>query len=179
MSDTGKAHQPIRRVVTGHDDRGSAKVIVDGEAMNIRPSPTPGQYSTLMWCTDSMPCDMPVGEGAEDMGNRILGTYPPVNGTRFMIAEYPPGNTARMHRTETIDYIIVLDGEIDMELDEGRMVHLKRGDVMIQRGTYHAWINRGSETCRMAFVLIDAKPLGIGDPVPRGGIAGDPHPPKH
>ena len=179
MSDTGKAHQPIRRVVTGHDDRGSAKVIVDGEATNIRPSPRPGQYSTLMWCTDSMPCDMPVGEGAEDMGNRILGTYPPVNGTRFMIAEYPPGNTARMHRTETIDYIIVLDGEIDMELDEGRMVHLKRGDVMIQRGTYHAWINKGSETCRMAFVLIDAKPLGIGDPVPRGGIAGDPHPPKH
>lgn len=164
---------PIRRVVTGHDGNGSAKVIVDGEAGNIRGGSSPGQFSTLMWCTDSAPCTMPVGEDAEDMGARTLGTYPPVNGTRFMIAEYPPGNHPRMHRTETIDYIIVLDGKIDMELDEGRMVTLNRGDVLIQRGTYHAWINRYDETCRMAFVLIDAEPLGIGKPVPRGGVAGE------
>ena len=118
---------------------------------------------------------MPVGEDAADMGALKLGTYPPVNGTRFMIADYPPSNIPRMHRTETIDYIIVLDGKIDMELDEGRMVTLNKGDVMIQRGTYHAWINRYEENCRMAFVLIDAEPLGIGKPVPRGGIAGDAH----
>jgi hypothetical protein len=165
--------QPIRRVVTGHDDKGSAKAIIDGPAQNVRGGSSPGQFTTLMWSTDAMPCDMPIGETAEDMGSRKLGTYPPINGTRFMIAEYPPGNHPRMHRTETIDYIVVLDGEIDMEMDEGRMVTLRRGDVMIQRGTYHSWINRSSEVCRMAFVLIDAKPLGIGTPVPRGSIVGD------
>jgi hypothetical protein len=53
------------------------------------------------------------------------------------------------------------------------MVTMKRGDVMIQRGTYHSWINRSAEVCRMAFVLMDAEPLGIGDPVPRGAIVGD------
>ena len=130
-------------MVTGHDENNVAKVIIDDIATNAKSS-RPGQISTLMWCTDSMPCDMPVGEHAEDMGQRILGTYPPVNGTRFMIAEYPPGNVPRRHRTETIDYIIVLSGEIDMELDKGETVTLKTGDVMIQRGTYHAWINRGS-----------------------------------
>ena len=72
---------PIRRIVTGHDDAGSAKVIIDGAAQNIR-SNRPGSYTTLMWATDSMPCDMPVGEKVEDMGDRKLGTYPPVNGTR-------------------------------------------------------------------------------------------------
>ena len=113
---------PIRRIVTGHDSNGSAKVIIDGDAQNVRTGSSPGQYTTLMWCTDSMPGAMPLGEDAEDMGARKLGTYPPVNGTRFMIAEYPPDNIPRMHRTETIDYIIVLDGEIDMELDEGRVV---------------------------------------------------------
>ena len=159
---------PIRRVVTGHEADGSATVIIDGEATNMKTS-RPNQYSTLMWATDSMPCDMPVGRDAEDMGERKLGTYPPVNGTRFMIAEYPPGNHPRRHRTETIDYIVVLSGEIDMELDKGEMVTLKSGDVMIQRGTYHAWINKGSVPCRMAFVLIDAKPLGIGEPLTREG----------
>ncbi|MDB5572307.1 MAG: cupin 2 protein [Hyphomicrobiales bacterium] len=165
--------QPIRRIVTGHDSENHAVVLIDEVATNVRGTSSPGQYTTLMWCSDTMPVEMPVGEDAEDMGARKLGTYPPVNGTRFMISEYPPGNIPKMHRTETIDYIVVLDGEIDMELDDGRMVTMKRNDVMIQRGTNHAWINRGPGICRMAFVLIDAKPLGIGDPVPRGGIVGD------
>ena len=157
----------IRRVVTGHDDKGQATVITDGVATNERAGAAVGQYSTLMWCTDSMPCDMPVGEDAEDMGARKLGTYPPVNGTRFMIAEYPPGNVPRMHRTETIDYIIVLSGEIEMELDNKEYVTIRQDDVMIQRGTYHAWRNVSDKPCRMVFVLVDAKPLGIGHALPR------------
>jgi quercetin dioxygenase-like cupin family protein len=156
---TGKA-QAIRRVVTGHDDENVAKVLIDGPAQNIRGN-RPGQFTTLMWCTDSAPCTMPVGENAEDMGDRKLGTYPPVGGTRFMISEYPPNNNPIMHRTETIDYIIVLSGKIDMELDKSEVVTLKQGDVMIQRGTNHAWRNRYDETCRMAFVLVDAVPLGF------------------
>lgn len=157
----------IRRVVTGHDENGKAKVIIDGIAGNERAGSAAGQYNTLMWCTDAMPCDMPIGEDAEDMGGRKLGTYPPVNGTRFMIADYPPGNIPRMHRTETIDYIIVLDGEIEMELDDKEVVTIRQGDVMIQRGTYHAWRNVSDRPCSMAFVLVDAKPLGIGHALPR------------
>ena len=153
-------HTPIRRVVTGHTADNFATVIVDGDANNVRGN-RPGQYTTLMWCTDGAPADMAVGLDVEDMGDRKLGTYPPVNGTRFMIAEYPPNNAAVMHRTETIDYIIVLSGKIDMELDKGEIVTIKQGDVMIQRGTNHAWINRYDEVCRMVFVLVDAKPLGF------------------
>jgi quercetin dioxygenase-like cupin family protein len=151
---------PIRRIVTGHDSANKAKVLIDAPAPNIR-SGRPGQFTTLMWCTDGAPADMAVGEDAEDMGNRKLGTYPPVNGTRFMIAEYPPGNHPTMHRTETIDYIIVLSGRIDMELDDGELVSMGPGDVMVQRGTNHAWINRYDEVCRMVFVLVDAEPLGF------------------
>lgn len=161
------ARKPIRRVVTGHDGGGKAKVLIDAIATNEKAGSAAGQYSTLMWCTDAMPAAMPIGEDIEDMGARSLGTYPPVNGTRFMIAEYPPGNTPRRHRTETVDYIIVLDGEIAMELDDGQWVTLRQGDVMIQRGTYHAWRNTSGKPCRMAFVLIDAQPLGIGHALPR------------
>ena len=98
------------------------------------------------------------------MGARILGTAPPPKGTRFAVIDFPPGNTAHMHRTETIDYVIVLEGEIEMDMDQST-VRLKAGDVMVQRGTNHAWANRSSARARVAFVLIDAEPLGIGQPV--------------
>ena len=76
-----------------------------------------------------------------------------------------------MHRTETIDYVIVIYGEVEMDLDDST-VKLRAGDVLVQRGTNHAWVNRGSEPARIAFVLIDAQPLGIGHPVERGIKAG-------
>ena len=97
------------------------------------------------------------------MGARILGTAPPENGTRFIVMEFAPGVESEMHRTETIDYIAVLDGEIDMEMDNST-VKLRAGDVMVQRGTNHAWVNRGTVPARLAIVLLDAKPLGIGHP---------------
>ena len=75
------------------------------------------------------------------------------------------------HRTRTIDYAIVLDGEIDMLLDDTE-VHVKAGDILVQQGTNHAWVNRGRETARAAFVLLDSKPLGIGHPIVRGMKAG-------
>ena len=153
---------PIRRVVTGHDVKGVAKVLIDGPVTHVRSS-RPGSASRLMWSTDATPADISMGEDVEDMGGRILGTPPPANGTRFTINDIPPGRPGRMHRTETIDYAIVLAGEIDMEMDDST-VKLKTGDVVIQRGTNHSWVNRGSETARIAFVLIDAKPLGIGHP---------------
>jgi len=162
---------PIRRVVTGHDANNVAKVLIDGPATN-RKYPPSGAVATLIWTTDSMPADNAIGEDAEDMGARILGTAPPPNGTRFTINDYPPGNTGVMHRTETIDYVLVLSGEIDMVMDDST-VTLKAGDVMVQRGTNHAWVNRGTEVARVAFVLIDAKPLGIGKPVTGAATPGD------
>jgi quercetin dioxygenase-like cupin family protein len=158
-------YPPIRRVVTGHDKSGKAKVLIDGPAEN-RKLPGPGAVSTLMWVTDAMPCDMPLGEDAEDMGARIVGTPPPANGTRFAVLEVPPGNTPAMHRTETIDYVIVISGEIEMDMDDST-VKLKAGDILIQRGTHHAWANRSDAPAKIAVVLIDAKPLGIGHAVRR------------
>ena len=155
--------KPIRRVVTGHDENNLAKVLIDGEATNTRSS-QPGRLSTLIWSTDATPADNAIGEDIEDLGARVLGTAPPAGGTRFTINDIPPGAEGAMHRTETLDYVIVLSGELDMEMDEGT-VTLKAGDVMVQRGTYHSWINRGTDYARVAFVLIDAKPLGIGRPL--------------
>jgi len=161
---------PIRRVVTGHDDDNVAKVILDGPATNARTGGS-GNVSTLIWCTDAMPADIAIGETAEDMGARRLGTPPPPNGTRFAVIDFPPGNKPTMHRTETIDYVIVLSGRIDMDMDDST-VTLQAGDIMVQRGTNHAWVNRSDAPARVAFVLIDAKPLGIGHPVQRGGTPG-------
>jgi quercetin dioxygenase-like cupin family protein len=162
------AYPPIRRVVTGHDANQTAKVLIDGVATNRRPSKS-GGMSTLIWCTDRSPADVPVGENAEDMGARVLGTPPPPNGTRFTVNDIPPGRSGPMHRTETIDYVIVLAGELEMQMDDST-VKLKAGDVLVQRGTNHAWINRGTEPARVAFILVDANPLGIGHPVTGGAI---------
>ncbi|HUZ73400.1 MAG TPA: cupin domain-containing protein [Stellaceae bacterium] len=153
---------PIRRVVTGHDANNVAKVLIDGPPTNN--AGAPGRSRVLMWCTDRAPCDIAIGESVEDMGARKLGTAPPPGGTRFTINDFPPGATGAMHRTETVDYCLVLAGEIDMEMDNST-IHLKAGDVVIQRGTHHAWTNRGTEPARIAFVLVDAKPLGIGHPI--------------
>jgi quercetin dioxygenase-like cupin family protein len=161
------SHQPlpaVRRVVTGHDSKAVAKVLSDGPAANRRSTRPGGGGSTLIWCSDQMPVDIAIGEDVEDMGARVLGTPPPPNGTRFTVNDIPPGNTPVMHRTETLDYVLVLSGTVDMELDDSTTT-LHAGDVVVQRGTNHAWINRGTEMARVAFILVDAKPLGLGRPV--------------
>jgi quercetin dioxygenase-like cupin family protein len=77
------------------------------------------------------------------------------------VIEFAPGLAPRNHRTDSIDYIVVLSGEIDMDL-EGSTVHLRAGDVMVQRGTIHNWVNRGTAPCVLAVVLVDAKPVEAG-----------------
>ena len=163
MANDKPNYPPIRRVVTGHDAKNTAKVIWDGPATNAK-YPAAGTVSTLIWCTDRAPADIAVGEKIEDMGACIIGTAPPAKGSRFAIIDFPPGNTSHMHRTETVDYVIIIEGEIEMDMDDST-VKLKAGDVMVQRGTNHAWANRGNKRARVAFVLIDAEPLGIGNPV--------------
>lgn len=162
MTDRQGGFGSIRRVVTGHDGGHVAKVIQDAPAENRRSS-RPEVRSTLIWSTDRTPADISVVDEVEDMGARKLGTQPPHGGTRFVVMEFLPGASGVMHRTETIDYIAVLEGEIEMDMDRST-VRLKAGDVMVQRGTNHAWKNRGTCKARLAIVLIDAKPLGIGNP---------------
>ena len=170
MASETPSSSAIRRVVTGHDAGQVARVLTDGPATNAK-YPGAGIVSTLIWSTDRTPADIAVGEGVEDMGARILGSAPPPNGTRFAVIDFPPGNPPIMHRTETLDYVVVLSGEIDMDMDAST-VKLKAGDVMVQRGTNHSWVNRGTERARLAVVLIDATPLGIGHPVSGAVSAG-------
>jgi quercetin dioxygenase-like cupin family protein len=145
----------VRRVVTGHDESGRAVVKIDEVCKNIV-SRRPGQSSCVVWTTESFPVDN-TGDG--DQGTRQVGTTLR-NGTVFRINEFAPGVAPRNHRTDSIDYAVVIAGEIDMQLDDS-VVHLKAGDVVVQRGTIHNWVNRGTAPCIMAFVLIDAKPVEV------------------
>lgn len=160
---------PIRRIVTGHDAQNLAKVIMEGPATNTRWG-SEGNTSTLIWSTDRTPSDISIGADVEDLGARKIGTPPPPNGTRFTVNVIPPGTTGKMHRTETVDYVIVMAGEVEMELDDSTIT-MKAGDVLVQRGTNHAWHNRGTVPARIAFVLMDAQPLGIGHALKAGESA--------
>ena len=120
----------LRRVVTDHDEKGRSIVAVDETCSNVI-SRRPGHQSCVAWT------------GAD--------------GTIFRIVEYQPGVAPRRHRTETIDYAVVVAGEIDMQLDDST-VHLRAGDVLVQQATLHDWINRGTVPCVIAFVLVPAKP---------------------
>ncbi len=143
----------LRRVVTGHDAGGKAIVRIDELCKNVI-SRRPRHQSCVVWSTGSFPAD---NSGDEDGAARELGSTDP-GGTVFRIVRYEPGVAPRNHRTDSIDYAVVMAGEIDMELD-GEVVHLKQGDVIVQRGTIHNWVNRGTEACVIAFVLVAARPV--------------------
>jgi quercetin dioxygenase-like cupin family protein len=149
----------LRRVVTGHDINGRAVVKID-EISNNLSSNRPGATACVVWTSESFPVN---NGGDADEALRKVGTTLK-NGTVFRVIEFAPGVSPRNHRTDSIDYAVVIKGEIDMELD-GTVVHLKAGDVLVQRGTIHNWFNRGTEPCVMAFVLIDAKPVEAGGKV--------------
>jgi quercetin dioxygenase-like cupin family protein len=150
---------PVRRVVTGHDANGKAIVLIDDvPASKLN---TPGTQQTVFWTTRGFAVN---SDASEDTRGDIDGITVP-GGSVFRVVEYAPGRPPRNHRTGSIDYAIVMQGEIDMELDDGVSVHLKQGDVLVQRGTIHNWVNNGSEPCLIAFILIDAKPVEAGGKV--------------
>lgn len=167
-----------RRIVTGHDAQGKAVALFD-DAVPAKQR-TPGANGmTLLWTTSEFPVDV---DGSADRARAQVGVPPPANGTIFRIVDFAPmtastspidhhqilrsmgidpatqghARHANTHRTKTIDYAIVLEGEIDMLLDDSE-VHVKAGDVLVQQGTNHAWVNNGTKPCRIAFILIDAK----------------------
>jgi quercetin dioxygenase-like cupin family protein len=171
--------RPIRRVVTGHDAQGRAVVVMDGPAGSVLHRPSrPGTALTDLWATSRTP----VARTDGDPVDRPVVLHPPRGGTVFRIVQFDPedpgalahadgaaafaamgaaGTVATgarhpyMHRTDTVDYAVVLQGSITMLLDD-EDVELSAGDVVIQNGTNHAWANRGQAPCLMAFVLIDA-----------------------
>ena len=134
----------IRRVVTGHD-QGRAKVLIDETVKNVV-SQRPGALYSVIWSSEGFPIN---NDDELDPSSKKIGTTI-ANGTVFRIVSFAPSVT------DSIDYAVVMSGEIDMDLD-GTIVHLKAGDVLVQRGTIHNWINKGSEPCVIAFVLISAK----------------------
>ena len=146
----------IRRVVTGHDDGGRAVISIDEICKNVM-SRRPNHESCVIWSTGSFPA---YNSGTDDGGTRPVATVDP-DGTVFRIGVYHPGVAPRNHRTESVDYAIVMSGEIVMEID-GASVHLHAGDVLVQRGTIHNWVNKGTAPCIIAFVLVAAKPVTAG-----------------
>ena len=173
---------PIRRVVTGKDATGKAVVLMDSAAPNVHVRKEAGLAATFLWLTNSFPALLDQHQGPD---SQRTGIAPPPNGTIFRVVEFAPENEITadyetrlqltrqlglapegstrdrprdpgMHRTRSLDYAIVLSGEIDMLLDDSE-VHLQAGDVVVQQGTNHAWVNRSERPCQIAFVLIDAK----------------------
>jgi mannose-6-phosphate isomerase-like protein (cupin superfamily) len=169
----------IRRVVTGLDANNKAVVMFDSR-MPLRPGPA-GLSATNLWVTNTYP----LGFSFKDDTSAIpVGISPLDNGTKFRVVEFPPLDAATeakmepdflmkavgpvaparglpvthplMHRTRSVDYAVVLSGEIDMMLDDS-VVHLKPGDTIVQQATNHAWVNHGREPCRILFVLMDSR----------------------
>lgn len=176
----------IRRIVTGHDDAGRAIVLSNGPLPHVtRPALQPGLAFHEVWNTNETP--VPVAPTEAEPTDRHRDTAPPKGGTIIRLCDIPPegkdgpdfdaaqteelfgavglaenakhtlpGRHPLMHRTESIDYGIVIFGEITLMLDDEE-VALRAGDVVVQRGTIHAWANRSDEVCRMAFVLVDGR----------------------
>ena len=147
----------VRRVVTGHNGQGKAIVEVDEVAKNVI-SNRPGAQSCVVWSTKGFPVD---NDGFNDPTTGSFKTTVE-NGSVFRVVRYEPGVTPRNHRTDSIDYAVVMQGEIDMELDDGVVVQLKAGDLLVQRGTIHNWVNKGKDVCVIAFVLISGNPVTVG-----------------
>jgi mannose-6-phosphate isomerase-like protein (cupin superfamily) len=175
--------KPIRRIVTGHDAQGRSIIASDGPSPNtlaIVESPPLGL--TDLWVTHDAPAD---NAAPGDPAARKIVLEPPTRGTIFRVVEFPPdaqmaGGFDRtkafesmgareamaqdasrhpaMHKTQSVDYAIVLSGEIWAVMDVGETL-MRAGDCLIQRGTNHAWSNRSSQPCLVAFILVGAKPL--------------------
>ncbi|BAC51688.1 bll6423 [Bradyrhizobium diazoefficiens USDA 110] len=176
---------PIRRVVTGHDAHGDAVIATDDALPTVvELAAIPGTIFHEVWSTAATPVSI---DNGPDPTIGALRLPPPTHGTRIRFVDIPPdtedflkhgaarmkeafsqvgdvhASTVRpdsphplMHRTETVDYGIVISGEITLVLDKSE-ANLKAGDVVIQRGTNHAWANRSGKPCRMLFMLVDGQ----------------------
>ena len=173
----------VRRILTGHDSEGKSTILADGHATNLKEMASmPGLALTDLWETTGAPAN---NDGHADAAARPVRLEPPKNGTILRVVEFPPdahwrssvnskeafksigaGHVAdkhsadpMMHRTSTVDYAIVLKGEIHAVMESGETL-MRAGDILVQRGTNHSWSVRGNEPAIVCFVLVSAKPLG-------------------
>ncbi len=179
FADATAAASDIRRVVTGLD-AGNKSVVMFDSRMPLQAGPY-GLNATNLWVTNTYPLGFSF---KDDTAATPVGVSPLDNGTKFRVVEFPPLDAVSearmepgflmkavgpvapvrglpvthplMHRTRSVDYAVVLSGEIDMMLDD-TVVHLRPGDTIVQQATNHAWINHGTETCRILFVLMDSR----------------------
>jgi quercetin dioxygenase-like cupin family protein len=154
----------VRRIVTGHDAGGKAIVAAD-ERLTATSRPGRGGIARCdIWSTNKMPVDnSEAAAAAQRQGFVVRHNYVGSGqGTVVRVVEFAPGSPKFMHRTETLDYAILLSGECDLELDDGVTVHMAAGDIAVQRGTMHAWVATGPQPAVLAFVLIDADPAEAG-----------------
>lgn len=175
--------EKIRRVVTGHDENGKAVFISDGDATAVKEMESmPGLAITDLWRAAAVPTS---NAGNDDSAYTDVVLLPPTGGVVFRVVEFPPDSQWRgqadgkeafasigaedaqdhdsddpmRHRTDTVDFLMVLKGEIIAVLDDGARVTLSQGDTFIQRGTIHSWEVPGDEPCLLGAVLVDAEPI--------------------
>lgn len=173
--------QKIRRIVTGHKD-GKATIMINDLAPNVTEvKGWKGLGITELWVTNEMPIDN--ASWGEDQGARPMRHDPTPNGTIFRVVQFPPESSGEidteaafaamgsknkpraedsakhpsMHKTNSIDYLVVIAGEMWMVMEEGEVL-LRQGDCIVQRGTNHAWVNKSDRPCLLAAILIDSKP---------------------
>ena len=157
---------PVRRVITGHSADKKAVVVADSVASIVKAKEH--SASTTIWSSLSIPVEVE-GEGfTVDPATRYPGSGAPANGVRLMVMDLEPGAKGNMHRTNTVDLVTCLEGEIEMLLPDSS-VRLKAGEILVQQSTIHAWTNPGKVRARLAITLIDAVPLVEGFPPARGG----------
>ena len=148
---------PVRRVVTGHDAAGKAVVVSDLMVSGVA-VPSGTSVQTTIWTTGALPVD---NDDPTDGRDRKTGITLP-GGSVIRVVDMLPGTTAPMHRTSSLDYGIVISGSIELLLDDGASTLVHPGEIVVQRGTIHSWRNPSAvETARVAFVLLDAKPVTI------------------
>jgi hypothetical protein len=135
---------PPRRVITGLDSEGRSCVLIDGPS------------SRVIWSTEDTPAD---NNGSADAGGGPFRF--PVSGTLFVFADFPPGGGSPMHSTDTIDYLVVVSGEVFFITETGETL-LRAGDALVDRGILHAWRNDSDKPCRILNVLCPAHPVGKG-----------------
>ncbi len=186
MTQTKEAVKVFRLVVTGHDQEGRAVILSDAPPTRVQQIGGPGGPTFFeVWNTREMP--VVIDRQSVEPAESGLVLAPPKGGTRIRVIDFPPeGDAIRrltataaaekfsemggaeavqsapdaphplMHRTQTLDYGIVLEGELTLVLDRGETT-VRAGDIIVQRGTNHAWANRTDKNCRVAFVLIDGQ----------------------
>ncbi|KAK2756450.1 hypothetical protein FQN54_005343 [Arachnomyces sp. PD_36] len=154
----------MRQVVTGHNHEGKAIIDSDKELVPYNPlDGSPGKAGemafTTLWRTDSFPAR---AQGSwEDLNGQPIPLHDSI-GTTARTVDFPPG-PGLMHRTVSLDFAVVLYGEVTLELDDGVKTKMKQHDFAVQRGTIHSWVNESDQICRILFVLVPSEPIKVGD----------------